>query len=95
MKASVLVALSAFGIIPCVGFAASDRARWEQRARNVEILRDTWGIAHVFGATDADAVFGFIYAQAEDDFPRIELKRPSPPISRTTGRSSGRSMADG
>lgn len=41
---------------------------------NVEakIERDEWGIAHVHGRTDADAVFGMIYAQAEDDFPRIE-----------------------
>ena len=36
------------------------------------ITRDDWGIAHVRGASDADAVFGMIYAQAEDDFPRIE-----------------------
>ncbi len=36
------------------------------------IIRDDWGIAHVHGKTDADAVFGMIYAQAEDDFPRIE-----------------------
>jgi len=38
----------------------------------VTITRDDWGIAHVRGHTDADAVFGAIYAQAEDDFPRIE-----------------------
>ena len=36
------------------------------------ITRDDWGIAHVKGKSDADAVFGMIYAQAEDDFPRIE-----------------------
>ncbi len=47
-------------------------ARWERRARNVEIIRDDWGIAHVYGKTDADAVFGMIYAQAEDDFNRVE-----------------------
>ena len=46
--------------------------RWQQQARNVTITRDTWGIAHVHGKTDADAVFGMIYAQAEDDFNRIE-----------------------
>ena len=40
--------------------------------RDVTITRDDWGIAHVNGRTDADAVFGMIYAQAEDDFPRIE-----------------------
>lgn len=38
----------------------------------ITIARDEWGIAHVHGATDADAVYGMIYAQAEDDFPRIE-----------------------
>ena len=41
-------------------------------SRDVTITRDDWGIAHVHGRTDADAVFGMIYAQAEDDFPRIE-----------------------
>jgi acyl-homoserine-lactone acylase len=46
--------------------------RWEQEARNVTIIRDDWGIAHVYGKTDADAVFGTIYAQAEDDFNRVE-----------------------
>ncbi len=46
--------------------------RWEQRAQRVTIVRDDWGIAHVHGRTDADAVFGMSYAQAEDDFARIE-----------------------
>jgi acyl-homoserine-lactone acylase len=45
---------------------------WEARAANVTITRDIWGIPHVTGQSDADAVFGFIYAQAEDDFNRIE-----------------------
>jgi acyl-homoserine-lactone acylase len=49
-----------------------DSDRWEQHARNVTIVRDDWGIAHVYGKTDADAVFGMIYAQAEDDFNRVE-----------------------
>src|SRR2546427_6358833 len=51
---------------------AQDVARWEQAAQHVTILRDDWGIPHVYGKTDADAVFGLIYAQAEDDFNRIE-----------------------
>ncbi len=42
-------------------------------AANVTIARDDWGIAHVHGKTDADAVFGMIYAQAEDDFNRVEV----------------------
>lgn len=46
--------------------------RWAQEADAVTIIRDDWGIAHVYGRTDADAVFGMIYAQAEDDFNRVE-----------------------
>src|ERR1700684_3690075 len=49
-----------------------DSARWEKQARNVTVIRDDSGIAHVYGKTDADAVFGAIYAQAEDDFNRVE-----------------------
>lgn len=41
-------------------------------ARDVTIRRDSFGIAHIHGRTDADAVFGMMYAQAEDDFARIE-----------------------
>ena len=66
-------------LVACaIGGYASQRAqntelkRWEQRARNVTIIRDDWGIAHISGKTDADAVFGAIYAQAEDDFNRVE-----------------------
>lgn len=42
------------------------------QAANVTIVRDDWGIPHVHGKTDADAVFGLVYAQAEDDFNRVE-----------------------
>ena len=49
-----------------------DIARWKRQAQHVTIIRDDWGIAHVYGKTDADAVFGMEYAQAEDDFNRIE-----------------------
>ena len=48
-------------------------ATWEARAENITIIRDDWGIPHIYGETDADAVFGAIYAQAEDDFNRIEV----------------------
>jgi acyl-homoserine-lactone acylase len=54
-------------------FNSAEIKRWESRAKQVTIIRDNWGIAHVYGKTDADAVFGFLYAQCEDDFPRIEL----------------------
>src|SRR6266566_1461517 len=45
---------------------------WRAQAQNVIITRDDWGIPHIHGKTDADAVFGLIYAQAEDDFNRVE-----------------------
>jgi acyl-homoserine-lactone acylase len=47
--------------------------RWQQQAADVTISRDKWGIAHIHGKTDADTVFGTLYAQAEDDFNRIEI----------------------
>ena len=50
----------------------AEEARWQSRSRGVRIVRDQWGIAHVYGKSDGDAVFGAIYAQAEDDFGRIE-----------------------
>src|SRR6267378_2121620 len=51
---------------------ASDLARWSREAASVTITRDDWGIPHISGKTDADAVFGVLYAQAEDDFNRVE-----------------------
>jgi len=48
-------------------------SRWEAQAAAVTIIRDDWGIPHIHGKTDADAVFGLIYAHAEDDFNRIEV----------------------
>ncbi len=55
-------------------YAAADKdvAGWERQAQNITITRDDWGIPHIVGKTDADAVFGVIYAQAEDDFNRVE-----------------------
>ncbi len=58
--------------LPIYGEDGRQVAQWERQAKNVSIVRDSWGIAHVTGKTDADAVFGMIYAQAEDDFNRIE-----------------------
>ena len=52
--------------------APAPLAKWRAQAARVRIVRDDWGIAHVHGRSDADAVFGMIYAQAEDDFNRIE-----------------------
>jgi acyl-homoserine-lactone acylase len=51
----------------------AELARWKKMAEQVTIMRDKWGIPHVFGKLDAHAVFGLLYAQAEDDFNRVEL----------------------
>jgi acyl-homoserine lactone acylase PvdQ len=60
-------------LVPCrAQNKAAEQTRWAAEAANVKIVRDDWGIAHVYGKTDADAVFGMIYAQAEDDFNRVE-----------------------
>lgn len=67
----LLLALT-FVTVAC-GSNDPEVARWEAMADEITITRDDWGIAHVHGPTDAHAVFGMIYAQAEDDFNRIEV----------------------
>ena len=54
-------------------FTQTEINRFQQQAKNVEIIRDTWGIPHIYGKSDADAVFGLLYAQCEDDFKRVEM----------------------
>ncbi len=49
-----------------------DIQRFEKEAKQVTIIRDNWGIPHIYGKTDADCVFGLLYAQCEDDFKRVE-----------------------
>ena len=54
-------------------FTSAEISRWKQQASQVNIIRDNWGIPHIYGKTDADAVFGLLYAQCEDDFKRVEI----------------------
>ena len=54
-------------------FSGQEIHRWQQQAKKVTIVRDNWGIPHVYGQSDADAVFGLLYAQCEDDFKRVEM----------------------
>ena len=46
--------------------------RLEAQANRVEIIRDDFGVPHIYGSRDADVVFGLLYAQCEDDFRRVE-----------------------
>lgn len=54
-------------------FSPAETNRWEKQAQRVTITRDQWGVPHIEGRSDADAVFGLLYAQCEDDFKRVEL----------------------
>ena len=51
---------------------STEQTRWKAHAANTEIIRDDFGVPHIYGKTDADAVFGLLYAQCEDDFNRVE-----------------------
>jgi len=73
----VLASFAMFLLIASCGRDAPPAAdpefeRLAERAQSVTIIRDDFGVPHVYAGTDADAVFGLLYAQAEDDFPRIE-----------------------
>src|SRR5688572_11536330 len=59
-------------ILSAQPFTREEINRWQKQAQSVTIIRDQWGIPHVYGKTDADAVFGLLYAQCEDDFRRVE-----------------------
>jgi acyl-homoserine lactone acylase PvdQ len=72
MKHLVLVLAAALATVASAQQPSADVARWEKQAKGITITRDDWGIAHIRGKTDADAVFGMIYTQAEDDFNRVE-----------------------
>lgn len=67
-----LFILSLLVLASCSPKELTEQERWEKHAENTEIIRDDFGVPHIYGITDADAVFGLLYAQAEDDFNRVE-----------------------
>ena len=69
----VFVTFLLAGFIGCQSSQSSgELQRWEQHAAQTTIIRDAYGVPHIYGKTDADAVFGLLYAQCEDDFNRVE-----------------------
>src|SRR6266508_1669726 len=80
MKKGALIRMAAFAALlitlvtqaPLSRGAAAQNTALEKIARSVTIYRDNWGAPHVYGPTDASVIFGFIYAQAEDNFWQIE-----------------------
>ena len=71
-KFSLPILLVAAAAQPTLAATPAEQDRWRAHAAATTITRDDWGIAHIAGKTDADAVFGMTYTQAEDDFGRIE-----------------------
>ena len=67
-----VIALASCSSQPAAPAVSPEVAAWQARAQGVTIIRDDWGIPHVYAKTDADVVFGLMYAQAEDDFNRVE-----------------------
>ena len=57
----------------CQAFSSGEIERYQSRAKQVTIIRDQWGVPHIYGKTDADAVFGLMYAQCEDNFKQVEV----------------------
>ncbi len=53
-------------------FTPTEIKRWEAQAKTITIIKDKWGIPHIYGKTDADAVFGLLYTQCEENFSRVE-----------------------
>lgn len=74
MKSIVLIFLSVLLFTSCTSETKplTESERWEKQAQTIEIIRDDYGVPHIYGKTDADAVFGLLYAQCEDDFNRVE-----------------------
>lgn len=56
----------------CQTFTQREISRFNTEAQRVTIIRDNWGVPHIYGKTDADAVFGLLYAQCEENFQRVE-----------------------
>ena len=71
--AKIILFLSLMTLLGCaLESAPTELQRLEARAQNVTIIRDDFGVPHIYAKTDADAVFGLLYAQSEDDFNRVE-----------------------
>ena len=66
------IALSLALVLSCAEKKSDEILAWESQAENVTIIRDDFGVPHIYGKSDADAVFGLLYAQCEDDFNRVE-----------------------
>ncbi|UJH66227.1 acylase [Allomuricauda sp. SCSIO 65647] len=72
MKKPILLLLLMITVSCGTNIERAEVEKWKAQAENVTIIRDDFGVPHIYGKTDADAVFGLLYAQCEDDFNRVE-----------------------
>src|SRR5579859_6195567 len=68
----ILMLLLISSAVSAQKFSPQEISKWKKQAAAITIIRDKWGVPHTYGKTDADAVFGVIYEQCEEDFPRVE-----------------------
>ena len=68
----IIILFVCLALASCRQNSGGELAKWEAQASRITIFRDDFGVPHVYGKTDADAVFGMLYAQCEDDFNRVE-----------------------
>lgn len=59
-------------LVKAQSFSSAEKALWKKQASTIKIIRDNWGVPHVYTKTDADAVFGMMYVQCEDYFSKVE-----------------------
>ncbi len=70
---SIVASVLLFSSCGTISNSSNEVRKWEKEAARVTIKRDNFGIPHIYGKTDADVVFGLLYAQCEDDFNRVEV----------------------
>jgi acyl-homoserine-lactone acylase len=72
----VLSMFSGGWLLPMTGvaqsFSVEEQRRYEAEAHDVTIVRDKWGVPHIYGKTDAATVFGLMYTECQEDFGRVE-----------------------
>jgi len=74
MKRSIILFLSLLisAMVNAQSFSIAEKALWKKQASTIKIIRDNWGVPHVYTNTDADAVFGMMYVQCEEYFSKVE-----------------------
>ncbi len=72
MRSLILLLLFIYPDVHAQGYSKGDLALWKKQAKRVTIIRDNWGVPHIYGKTDADVVFGMMYAQCEDNYWQLE-----------------------